>query len=69
MLWKHKLARSILVLLILSSAINILYILGILPEMVVKIGFVAVMLSSSVISLCGINNKDNRKEFIYNLIT
>lgn len=63
MLWKHKVAKSIVVLVIVSSIANILYILGVLPEMTVKIGFVTVMLSSCVIGLCGINKKDTRREY------
>jgi len=62
-LWKHKVAKSILVLVILSSIANILYVLGVLPEMAVKIGFVTVMLSSVIINLCGINKKDKYKEY------
>ena len=63
MLWKHKVAKSILVLVVLASIANILYILGVLPEMTVKIGFVTILLSSCIISLCGINKKDKRKEY------
>ena len=38
MLWKHKIAKSIGVLILLSSIANILYILGVFSKMTIKTG-------------------------------
>ncbi len=65
MIWKQKFGKIFLFLLALAGIVNILCITNYLPEVMAKISFIIIVLSSTIINISNMKNKDKHEHEVY----